>query len=224
MPIPIKDNERTRNIVRAAAQLFAQHGYHRTTTREIARLADVSENTLFRYFHHKEDLFWSALRSHTSGLKLRRDVLEGMTECDDPEIVLPKIFDLLTDTLTLRPELLRLLAVAFLELHSKADAFSKEYLSPLVSVISHYLAMNMESGRVRDLDPTIVTSALVTTGLLHPGLSKLINDSKSSFVDNRQASRAYTKFWLDVLTPERLTSPPSLNERSSSWRGGTHEK
>lgn len=41
----------------AARQLFAQRGYHGATTREIARLADVSETLLFRYFGSKSTLF-----------------------------------------------------------------------------------------------------------------------------------------------------------------------
>jgi len=51
-------------IAQAAAKLFANQGYHGTSTREIARLSEVSENTLFRHFENKEELFWSALRSH----------------------------------------------------------------------------------------------------------------------------------------------------------------
>jgi AcrR family transcriptional regulator len=204
MPVTSRSTERTNNIVKAAAQLFALQGYHRTSTREIARLADVSENTLFRHFSHKEDLFWSAIQSLSKGLKLRRDLLDGVTKCDAPEVVLPKIVDLLTDTVTFSPELLRLIAVAFLELHSKADAFSKEKFSPIFSAINHYLVQSMEVGRVRELDPTIATVALVTTVLLHSGLLKLIEGDRLPYADSREAARAYTKFWLDLLGPGTL--------------------
>jgi AcrR family transcriptional regulator len=60
MASAFKNSERAGKIVQAAAQLFARQGYHGTSTREIAHLADISENTLFRYFEHKEDLFWTA--------------------------------------------------------------------------------------------------------------------------------------------------------------------
>lgn len=46
--------QRIRN---AARQLFAQRGYGGATTREIARLADVSETLLFRYYGDKAGLF-----------------------------------------------------------------------------------------------------------------------------------------------------------------------
>src|SRR5690349_19154292 len=47
----------TQRICDAARQLFAERGYGSTTTREIARLADVSETLLFRYYGDKATLF-----------------------------------------------------------------------------------------------------------------------------------------------------------------------
>lgn len=44
-------------IREAARTLFSQRGYGSTTTREIARLADVSETLVFRYFTDKASLF-----------------------------------------------------------------------------------------------------------------------------------------------------------------------
>ena len=44
-------------ICDAARQLFAERGYGGTATREIARLADVSETLLFRYYGDKAGLF-----------------------------------------------------------------------------------------------------------------------------------------------------------------------
>lgn len=47
----------TERICDAARQLFAARGYHGAATREIARLADVSETLLFRYYGSKSVLF-----------------------------------------------------------------------------------------------------------------------------------------------------------------------
>jgi AcrR family transcriptional regulator len=203
--------------LQAAAQLFARQGYHGTSTREIARLADVSENTLFRHFDHKEDLFWSALRSRSTGLKLRRDLLDGITEGDDPEVVLPKIIDLLVDTVIFKPELLRLIAVAFLELHWKTQAFCQEFLSPIFSAINHYVELNIANERVRNLDPTMVTTALVTTVMTHAEISKLIDGDRLSYPGSREAASAYTKFWLDVLAPRPVPAqqPAQRSKRAT---------
>jgi AcrR family transcriptional regulator len=52
---------RRSGIQEAAAKLFAEKGYHGTTTREIAEAAGVAEGTIYNYFANKEDLLVSML-------------------------------------------------------------------------------------------------------------------------------------------------------------------
>lgn len=218
MTFPPKNSEQINKIVHAAAQLFARQGYHGTSTKEIARIADISENTLFRYFEHKEDLFWAALRSRLSGLELRRDLLSGIAGGASPEIVLPQILTQLVDTAILKPELLRLIAVAFIELRWKAATVCYEYLSPIFSAVNRYLASNIESGKLRNVDPSLLTAALATSVMVHPEFTKLIAGAPPPYSDSREAIQVYSKFWLDVLVPSELmrsrtlapiTEPPS---------------
>ena len=206
MQLAPKNSVRADKIVQAAGQLFASQGYHRTSTREIAHLADVSENTLFRYFECKEDLFWSSLRLHSAGLRFRADLLEGIANCDSPEVVLPKLLELLADTVSYRPVLLQLIAVAFVELHWKAEAFFQEHLSPVLSAINQYFKINIESGKIRDLDPTMLTAALMTMAVLHPGVYRLI-DADRPALSGMEAGRAYSRFWLSLLAPRMSPYP-----------------
>jgi AcrR family transcriptional regulator len=48
-------------IIRAVRQVFAENGFHGTTTRELARAAGVSEALLFKHFPNKEALFSAML-------------------------------------------------------------------------------------------------------------------------------------------------------------------
>jgi AcrR family transcriptional regulator len=53
----VENKEKTkRAILQAALKLFAEKGFYRTTTKEIARQAGIAEGTLFNYFETKEDL------------------------------------------------------------------------------------------------------------------------------------------------------------------------
>ena len=204
MTSAVKNSERTGKIVEAAAQLFARQGYHGTSTREIAHLADISENTLFRYFEHKEDLFWSALEESFSGVRLRKDLLNDIAECEAPEVVLPQILALLVETVTFKPQLLCLIAVALIELRWKAESICQQHLTPVFAAFTRYLARNIEMGRIRNLDTRMITSALAMTAIVHPDLSRLISGGPPPHPDSRDAVRAYTKFWLDILTPQSI--------------------
>ncbi|WP_181405976.1 TetR/AcrR family transcriptional regulator [Thermodesulfovibrio sp. Kuro-1] len=52
-------------ILKSALKLFSQKGYLGTTTKEIAKEAQVAEVTLFRYFTSKENLFIDVLKSQS---------------------------------------------------------------------------------------------------------------------------------------------------------------
>jgi hypothetical protein len=147
---------------------------------------------------------------------MRRDLVEGIAQCQAPEVVLPKILEMMADLVSYRPELLRLIAVAFVELEWKAEAFCQENLAPDLSAINHYFRMNMKSGRIRDLDPTMLTAALMTTALMHPGISKLIEGNNPAYSNSPEAGRAYARFWLELLTPKTAPYAWPVAERSSS--------
>ena len=51
-------HERRRQIVDASVQLFIAKGFHRTTTREIARATGISIGLLYEYVRSKEDVLY----------------------------------------------------------------------------------------------------------------------------------------------------------------------
>ncbi len=53
--------ERRREILEAAATVFARRGYHRARTREIAEEAGISEGSIYNYFSSKRDLMLAIL-------------------------------------------------------------------------------------------------------------------------------------------------------------------
>jgi AcrR family transcriptional regulator len=53
----LSSEERRQAIIRAVRKVFADKGFHGTTTRELADAAGVSEALLFKHFPHKEALY-----------------------------------------------------------------------------------------------------------------------------------------------------------------------
>lgn len=48
--------EKQRNILKASIKLFADKGFHATSTSEIAKEANVAEGTIFRHYKSKKDI------------------------------------------------------------------------------------------------------------------------------------------------------------------------
>ena len=160
-----------------------------------------------------------ALNSSFSAIKPRRDLLERISECDTPEVVLPQILTLFVDAANFSPELLRLIAIALLEVRGKAEEVCREHLGPLFNTITKYLQANIASGRVRQLDPVIMTTAIALSVIAQPELSKVIQGCRLSKLDSRRAIDEYTGFWLSALVPtslERREEPIPAVEAMSS--------
>ena len=62
VPTQIKNpelvRERRRQIIDSTVKLFIEHGYHKTTTRMIAKAANFSIGSLYEYISSKEDLLY----------------------------------------------------------------------------------------------------------------------------------------------------------------------
>jgi AcrR family transcriptional regulator len=79
-----RKKERTRELIaETARRLFAERGFERVTISEIARAAEVSEQTVFNYFPTKEDLvYWRLERFEGEMLSAIRDRPGGQTVID----------------------------------------------------------------------------------------------------------------------------------------------
>jgi AcrR family transcriptional regulator len=81
IPTQIKNpdlvEQRHRQIVDAAVQLFINHGFHKTTTRQIARAAGFSIGSLYEYIASKEDILY--LVCDAIHAEVERGVSEAMT-------------------------------------------------------------------------------------------------------------------------------------------------
>jgi len=140
--------------------------------------------------------------------------------------MLSQILSLLVDIATLSPELTKLVAVAFTEIHGKAEDVCFQHLTPLFSAIAAYLSSNMEAGNLRSLNPAIVTAAMALTVLVQPELSRLITGSALSRMGGRESIDEYSRFWLKVLVPstqerERMSGMGQDSKRikasSNNW-------
>jgi AcrR family transcriptional regulator len=78
-----RKKQRTRQLIADTARnLFAERGFEGVTVAEVARVADVSEATVFNYFPTKEDLFYSGLEA------FEEDLLAAIRDREPGESVL----------------------------------------------------------------------------------------------------------------------------------------
>jgi len=192
-----RKNESHGRIVRAAIALFSRQSYHGTSMREIARLADVNELTVFRHFISKEAVFHAALEESFTSIKPRLSALESPTNDLSSEKMLRQVVSIFVDISQFSPEVVRLTAIAILGGNGKAHELCRKHLAPVFLKINEYVDAQCRAGRLKTANPSIATAAIVLSILAQPELSRFVNGSFKN--DIRESIQENTKFWVDAL-------------------------
>jgi AcrR family transcriptional regulator len=187
-------------IVEAAAQMFARHGFKAATTREIAHLADLNEVTLFRYFLHKPDLFWAAVESRLSRVKLGRELQTSLATDEEPAVVVARIAGFLLRCLAEQPDLHRLLHVAAFELPG-AHEIIREHLGPIFDAVRAYFERCAARGVIREGAASLPTLGILGTVMAHSTLHPLLFGCESPFRSLEEEAAAHAELWLRALAP-----------------------
>ena len=190
-------------IVEAAVQLFSRQGFAASSTHEIARLAGVSEVTVFRHFPRKRDLFWAATESRLRRLRISKE-LRGRLESDEnPRTAIPGIVTLLVETVEHQPEMVRLLYLSLFELENGAERILRKHLVPLFEPVREYLSRCAAKGLIRDLEPGVAALGLAASVAAHQSLQQVLVDKDTPCTTTDEAIAAYSAFWMKALVPDQ---------------------
>jgi AcrR family transcriptional regulator len=201
-------NGTANRIVEAAVQLFSRQGFAASSTHEIARLAGVSEVTVFRHFPRKRDLFWAATESRLRRLRISRELRNRLESDEDPRTALPGIVELLVETLHHHPETVRLLYLSLFELDHGAERILRKHLIPLFQPLREYLSRCASKGVIRDLEPGVAALGLAALVAAHQGLQSVLTEDESPAANTDDAIATYTSFWMTAMLPEPTLGTP----------------
>jgi AcrR family transcriptional regulator len=152
-------------ILDAAARLFAEKGFHRTTTKDIAEAADVSEGTLYNYFENKEDMLLGIMSRLVETQHLTASLIWSIP--DDAR-------EFLHTMLSQRKEFLQrdgaMLQSVFSEILVDPDLrqqYYQELLQPNFELLEAHLHARRDLGQIRDVDLPLAVRILIAlaTGL-----------------------------------------------------------
>ncbi|MFP4457695.1 MAG: TetR/AcrR family transcriptional regulator [Clostridia bacterium] len=94
----MKKEERKKQIILSALNVFKNNGYSASTTASIAKEADISEVTLFRYFSSKQQIFIKSVR-HVFDKIVNKDIKidPNLTKKEKFEFVLLRKINTITN-------------------------------------------------------------------------------------------------------------------------------
>lgn len=183
-----------------AASLFAKKGFNRTTTKELARQAGVSEAMIFKHFSSKEKLYSSILDLKARQADPLTDIKEAAANQDDQAI-----FEGLAKHYFFRvekdPDFIRLLLFSALEHHKLADSFVNNHVLRIHQFLSQYIEGRIAQGTFRKVDP--LTAARSFIGMVsHHLLSQEVFGMKKGFWPEKdEAISTFVTIFLKGIQP-----------------------
>lgn len=208
--------ERRDCIVAAARKLILKHGYDRTTLGQVAAEAGVSKGLVSYYFCTKEELFRAVLESILS--RLRRD-LEACCRPDrsaweQVQLNLRNLFGSERRTRSYYTVLIDFLAQAPRE--KSVRDYTREIYQTHLSYMERTVAMGVQSGEFKPVDPHAAASMLVgmMEGLI---LQWLYNPDRLSLTQGYELSERFARALLlgDLALTEAASSVPGLPHNGS---------
>ena len=191
-----RKKQRTRQLLsETARRLFSEHGFEQVSVAEIAREAEVSEQTVFNYFPSKEDLVFSGLEAFEDQLLAAiRERPPGWTvvAAFGDFILEPRGLFAAEDDVTAR-ELVRVpkMIAASPALLGREQLIFARYTDALARLL-----VEETGARAGDLRPYVVANALIG---VHRALIAYVRERLEAGTDRRRLAREVRRRGEDAL-------------------------
>ncbi|MFL7792912.1 MAG: TetR/AcrR family transcriptional regulator [Anaerolineae bacterium] len=156
---------RRNQILDAAAEVFAEKGFARATTKEIADRADISEGTIYNYFDSKEDLLIDIVgrlaESQGLALVIKPEMIEQVLAVP-PRDFFNGLFHA-RHAFVLQDNHLAMLQAVTAEVlinQEFAARYYRELFEPAMGVLTQHLQARIERGEVRPVNVPLVARFL----------------------------------------------------------------
>lgn len=197
---------RREQILESAINLFSQKGFSGTTTKEIAKIAGVSEAMVFRHFARKGDIYDAILSNNAchEGMRFPWEedavLLDAISKKDDFAVFYKLALNALNKQQS-DVSFMRLLFYSALEEHELAERFFSEFVARIYGFIGGYIEERQRDGAMREMDPKIAVRAFLGM-MIHHSLNNILWDRNRNLLNitNEEAARNFTEILLTGIT------------------------
>jgi AcrR family transcriptional regulator len=149
---------RRAQILDAAAKVFAEKGFHRATTKEIADTADVSEGTIYNYFGSKEDLLIGIMTRLAKVEALPQELMEALH--GDIRDFFVAAFRQRLGHIEQAEEMLQALLPEVMVNFELREQYYQQFVLRIATLLEQYVQTRIEMGHIRPVDGPLVARAV----------------------------------------------------------------
>ena len=206
--------DRPRQILTAALEVFGERGLAAARLEDIAKRAGLSKGTIYLYFPNKEELFREVVRAIVVD-RLRQAAAEAGE--DNPVDELKRYLRAHWNFVR-SPEFQTIQKLVISELHNfpdLAEFYGREVVKPANELIAAKIRRGIERGDFRRIDPILAARFMSSTTITHStwcarrNVFKLLTD-----VTDEQVFESLSDFFFHAIrsTPEASAAEPASTQ------------
>ncbi len=160
----LKGEDRRRQLIRAATQVFSLHGFRGTTMRRLAAEAGVSEAMFYHHFPSKEVLYDAILEEKINSAKQLFYPVDATRAKRDREVLDTIVGNILSESAN-DVSFMRMIIFGALEGNELSQRFTEKHMQEFYRFLGSFLDERMRDGAMRTMDGRIAAQLLV--GMAH---------------------------------------------------------
>lgn len=148
---------RRAQILDAAATVFAEKGFHRATTKEIATVAGVSPGTIYNYFSSKRELLFAMLSS--IAVEPLDEALSSPLAEDERGFIVA-ILNQHFDSIFRNIDIFRVVLAEVWTDEEFREQYFDQVVFRITSLVETYIEAGIEAGVLRPVNPSVIAQAV----------------------------------------------------------------
>ncbi len=195
---------RRAQILDAAVTVFAEKGFHRATTKEVAKVAGVSPGTIYNYFDSKEDLLVGIITRLAE--QQRPDEVFAQALRSDARDSFVVMYRLRQELIQQYGAMLQVVLSEVLINREFGERYYREIVVPFLELTEQYIQAQIERGQLRPVNAAWAARILsaINIGLM---LGFVVGEPLllAEMENPERLAEILTDFVFDGLGPQRET-------------------
>jgi TetR/AcrR family transcriptional regulator len=193
--------DRRAQLLDIALNLFSEKGFDRTTTKEVAAAAGVTEAIVFRHFATKQALYQAVLDRQSESPAFRKwldEARQRMAENDDAGLF-GAIAEAVLEAYRSDPRMERLLLFAALEGQQTALNHYLSFTIPIYELLRDYIVRRQRDAALLAFKPEAILSAIAGMAQRYALSTRLFGFP--SELSDEEAVESFTRILMDGIKP-----------------------
>ena len=192
---------RRASIMQGAEKVFCEKGYHKATTKLVAKAAGVGEGTIYNYFKNKHDLLLALLEEMLMEL-IKKIIIENPPQ--DPTLYFKLIIENRSFMLHKYGSLISSLLTEISRDPKLMQEIYIKILRPVSDLLEGYLAKEKNNSRFKSINPLIIANGIIGAVWLNSAFKLTNLDERYKEISPETITEELIDWFIEGLSPKQM--------------------